>query len=330
MLSVVVPVYNVKNYLKKCVDSIINQSFTDIEIVLVDDGSTDGSGEMCDTLQLTDQRIKVIHKPNGGLMSAWIKGVQESNGDYIGFVDSDDFVDSDYFELLMKPILENDVEIAIGGYCRDYVNKKDYYPIASAYLKAGIYEGESLKMIKDSFFKNKGTIFFARWLRVIRKNLIISNIEQFDVNINKGEDIGIALATLYDADKIALVETTSYHYVQRTTSIMHTISGNDILNYQCLCANLEKICQTKGYGDYIYREFTTQMLVTINSICTSCIDRRTKRKLLRDLRCVDYVEQLYRKKEFGDRSFSVMLCIFLFKIRWYVVLDKLFSITRSS
>ena len=89
-VSVIVPVYNAENYIKKCVDSLTNQTYRNLEIVLVDDGSKDGSGRLCDEFALKDARIKVIHKENGGLISAWKRGVAESNGDYLNFIDSDD------------------------------------------------------------------------------------------------------------------------------------------------------------------------------------------------------------------------------------------------
>lgn len=97
MISIIVPVYNVEKYIIECVRSLVNQTYTDIEIVLVDDGSTDMSGKICDELCQKDERIRVFHKANGGLMSAWKYGVLKSSGQYIGFVDSDDWVDSDMY-----------------------------------------------------------------------------------------------------------------------------------------------------------------------------------------------------------------------------------------
>ena len=93
LISIVVPVYNVRQYIEKCIDSIINQTYKNLEIILVDDGSTDGSGELCDELKKLDFRIKVYHKENGGLSDARNYGVDRAKGMYIGFVDSDDYVD---------------------------------------------------------------------------------------------------------------------------------------------------------------------------------------------------------------------------------------------
>ena len=119
-LSILIPVYNSERYLGKCLDSILNQKFSSFEVVLVDDGSTDQSGKICDDYCEMDTRIQVIHKSNGGLGSARIAGINSANGKYIGFLDSDDWVSSDMYEELIKLIYsDNDCDIVIGGYVED-------------------------------------------------------------------------------------------------------------------------------------------------------------------------------------------------------------------
>ncbi|WP_294101981.1 glycosyltransferase [uncultured Ruminococcus sp.] len=111
MISVVIPVYNVEKYLERCVKSVVEQTYENLEIILVDDGSTDSSGELCDKIALTDDRIKVIHKENGGLSSARNAGIEVANGDYIGFVDSDDYIEKDMYLTLIAPTYEHDVDM---------------------------------------------------------------------------------------------------------------------------------------------------------------------------------------------------------------------------
>ena len=111
-ISIIVPIYNVERYLMECIDSIRNQTLTDIEIILVDDGSPDNSGAICDDCALKDDRIKVIHKKNGGLSSARNAGLKVAIGEYIGFVDSDDWVDGEMYEFLYKNAVEKHAEIA--------------------------------------------------------------------------------------------------------------------------------------------------------------------------------------------------------------------------
>lgn len=106
-ISVIIPVYNVKDYIEKCVESVLNQTYKNLEIILVDDGSTDTSGDLCDTLSLKDNRIKVIHKANGGLSSARNAGLNSATGNYIGFIDSDDYIATDFYETLIAKSVDD-------------------------------------------------------------------------------------------------------------------------------------------------------------------------------------------------------------------------------
>lgn len=113
MISVIVPVYNVEKYLERCVKSIAAQTYKDLEILLIDDGSTDKSGKMCDDFQQTDSRIKAFHKQNGGLSDARNYGIEHSAGEFISFVDSDDYIDEKMLETLHRLITENDADLAV-------------------------------------------------------------------------------------------------------------------------------------------------------------------------------------------------------------------------
>ena len=112
LISVIVPVYNVEDYLDRCINSIINQTYKNLEIILVDDGSTDSSGRKCDDFALKDDRIKVLHKENGGVSSARNAGLDVATGDYIGFVDSDDTIESNMYELLFNNAIEYHTKVS--------------------------------------------------------------------------------------------------------------------------------------------------------------------------------------------------------------------------
>ena len=116
-ISVIVPVYNVEEYIRTCVDSLIGQSYSNIEIILVDDGSTDASGRICDEYAQMDARVNVIHKENGGLISARKAGVQCVTGDYVTYVDSDDWIDLDAYEILAGQIENAMPDVVAYGYC---------------------------------------------------------------------------------------------------------------------------------------------------------------------------------------------------------------------
>ena len=124
MISIIVPIYNVSAYLSACIESIQCQSFQDIEIFLVDDGSTDGCFEICEEYKQQDSRIRVIHKANGGLVSARKAGIRAASGDYIAFVDGDDWIEPDMYERMYKVITEQDVDIVMCSRYEDVGNKK--------------------------------------------------------------------------------------------------------------------------------------------------------------------------------------------------------------
>ncbi|MDE5548972.1 MAG: glycosyltransferase, partial [Clostridia bacterium] len=115
MISIIVPIYNVEKYLRKGIESIINQTYTDLEIILVNDGSKDNCLDICKEYANKDSRIKIVDKPNGGLVSAWKAGVEVASGDFIGFIDPDDYIDEDYYQKLYEAIQSNDADIAVCG-----------------------------------------------------------------------------------------------------------------------------------------------------------------------------------------------------------------------
>lgn len=117
-VSIIIPVYNMEKYLSRCVESVLSQTYTDLQIILVDDGSTDSSAQMCDEYALRDSRIRVVHKENGGLSSARNAGLEVATGKYIGFVDSDDYISPDFYESLVNAIGDKTTEIANGRYAR--------------------------------------------------------------------------------------------------------------------------------------------------------------------------------------------------------------------
>lgn len=165
-VSVIIPVYNVENYLKRCVYSVINQTFKDLEIILVDDGSTDSSGKICDEFKFIDERIVVIHKKNGGLSSARNVGIRMSTSEYITFIDSDDFVTSDYIDYVYGLLKKYDVDVVSVDYIRTsnekiLKNREDKITIFSDndsvtnYLKCGCRR------------KNN----FPAWNKIYKRNL---------------------------------------------------------------------------------------------------------------------------------------------------------------
>lgn len=214
-VSVICPVYNVEKYLSKCIDSILNQTFVDFELILINDGSLDNSGVICDKYVKVDSRVSVIHKVNGGISSARNCGIENAKGEYIVFIDSDDFIASDMLEVLYKKIQQYNCDIVQCGY------KKVYQENMNCENLMNIIEGdivyESLDIVKN-FFTGRNVSSIV-WDKIYRTELF-KNI-RFPVG-QVMEDAFILTDIYYKAKKICIVKDIKYFYLQRDGSIMNT------------------------------------------------------------------------------------------------------------
>lgn len=219
LISVIVPVYNVEPYLRKCLDSIVNQTYKNLEIILVDDGSTDNSGIICDEYANKDNRIKVIHKANGGLSDARNKGLDIVKGEYTGFVDSDDYIAEDMYEYLYNFAIENDLDVAMCASCDVYQNKKIYPKNFES-----IILDKKEKIIENIFVNQHGGSGIGVCNKLFKYN-VIKNI-RFDFG-KTYEDVYFALKWIGNTNKFGRDSEVKYYYVQREESITHQKFYND-------------------------------------------------------------------------------------------------------
>ena len=228
-VSVIIPVYQVEEYLKKCVDSVLNQTYKDMEVILIDDGSKDSSGKICDNYADSDTRVSVIHKKNGGLMSAWMAGVQVSSGDYLFFVDSDDWIDEDMLEKMIASMTMEDVDLVCCNYYIEYENGKfaDKHTVSPGrYDKKKIQELIVPQLISDGGYLSRG-IRICRWAKLIKKSLIIENLKYCNFELSIGEDMNIIVPTILSANSLYIMEDSyMYHYRMNQNSIMKKMSPN--------------------------------------------------------------------------------------------------------
>lgn len=220
MISVIVPIYNIEEYLPQCIDSIINQSYTEIELILVDDGSSDSGGNICDVYALRDSRIKVIHKENGGLVSARKAGVNVANGEYITFVDGDDWIEPDTYRKLTDAGQGADV---IAFAC--YEEYGEYQRIRKNNVREGLYASKNEKdllyksMFMDNNFYDFG-LMASLWSKLVRRNLIVENQNKVSDQISYGEDVSCTFPCLLDAESVYVTNMPLYHYRQRQGSMV--------------------------------------------------------------------------------------------------------------
>ena len=210
LISIIVPVYKVEKYLEKCVKSILKQTYTNLEIILVDDGSPDKCGQLCDELAKTDDRIIVFHKENGGLSDARNFGVERANGEYIGFVDSDDYIHESMYEELYKAIKKSGTSIAECGVTRVYKNTlRPHYEGEDYFLVLG--REEYLK----EYLENK-RLYGSAWCKLIHKDLAKK------IKFPTGkiyEDAFYTLELLKTVDRYTLISGNYYYYYIRENSI---------------------------------------------------------------------------------------------------------------
>ncbi len=207
MISVIVPVYNVEKYLDKCIESIVNQTYKDLEIILVDDGSTDSSPKICDEFADKDERIKVIHKQNGGVSSARNIGLEHAKGDFIGFVDSDDYIDSNMYELLLNDLIVNNSDISV---CSAFLVDNNNETKPDNIVKTQVLNKE--EAVKFLSYKMNNSL----WNKLFRKDFFESC--RFEEGHTHGEDHLILLHILKNVQKVSFVEDSLYYYVQHSDS----------------------------------------------------------------------------------------------------------------
>lgn len=211
-VSVIIPVYQVKEYLDRCINSVVNQLYSNLEIIIIDDGSNDGSSAICDKWQTKDNRIKVIHKTNGGLSDARNVGIQEAKGQYISFVDSDDFVNEKFILTLISDAVEYNADISCVGYS-EFEEIDDLLPI---------YQGNTVVFTREeavkSLLKIDGPCNYA-WNKLYKRELF-DNVK-FPVG-KKMEDLGTTYLLMDKCVRVVYNSTKLYNYMQRKNSILHT------------------------------------------------------------------------------------------------------------
>lgn len=261
-VSVIVPVYNTAGYLKECMDSLLSQTLRELEIILVDDGSMDGSGQLCDEYAAACENVVALHQKNAGPVRARKTGFDVSRGNYIGFVDSDDWVDADMYELLLASAGECGADICMCGRSLEYggFSKRDFHGKA----KAGYYDKGRLAaelypcmMAAGDFFE--WCVSSGLWDKIFRRSLLEKHILRVDDRIRMGDDAACTYPCLMDAQSVCIIEEYPYHYRRgrgslRTESACPADMDRFRVLYRCLregfgeCAGLYGLpAQTRQY-----------------------------------------------------------------------------------
>ncbi|MEH7225926.1 glycosyltransferase [Bacillus sp. JJ1566] len=236
-ISIIVPVYKVEAYLRKCIDSILSQSFTDFELILVNDGSPDNCGYICDEYSAKDSRIKVIHKVNGGLSDARNAGIEVAIGEYIGFVDSDDYINEKMYELLYVNAIEHSSEVVI---C-DVKEVNEEEELGSSYFEDtfNVENFTNIEALEQIYERKVGLFTFAT-------NKLYKRYLFEELRFNKGkiyEDEFILHKILYLSKRVTFIPCELYYYLQRS---------NSILNSPYSMKKFDKVSALKERVDFFY------------------------------------------------------------------------------
>ena len=266
LFSIVVPVYNIEKYIAKSVESIINQTYSNLEIILIDDGSTDSSGDICDTFGQMDNRIKVIHKKNGGLVSARKRGVYAASGTYITFVDGDDWIEKDHVEKIIRCIERTNADlIGMDGFIREYNNSSR---IEGRQLSLTINNKDGIINAIVPFMINTNVCFerelkLGCWSSAFKLDILQRVYCDADDRVRTGEDMMCVWLFLMEAKSVACYPAFTYHYVQRDDSIGMTFDEKEKERLECLYRlGFEKI-KKGNYGDNVWKAFLFMFVLVV-------------------------------------------------------------------
>ena len=243
LVSIIVPVYNAEKYLNRCIDSILSQTMTDFELLLIDDGSKDNSGRICDEYAEKDARVRVFHKPNGGVSSARNLGLDNAKGKWITFVDADDRCSCNYLEhLLSKVDDDTDLIISYAVICDSTGEKAEVYPE----YRVNATNFERLFVDSDMHWHT------SPWAKLYRASIIYENSLRFNEMMHIGEDSDFLLFFLIITSKIYVSSDTAYYYTcdvsDSLTKRINTIDS-EIASYRTILCLVNRIIQQKDIKD---------------------------------------------------------------------------------
>lgn len=274
-ISVIVPVYNVEKYLKRCIDSILNQTYKNLEIILIDDGSTDNSLEICEIYKKKDERIILIHKKNSGLGLTRNVGMENSTGKYIMFVDSDDYLDTNMIENLYNDLIKNKADTCIGGFKRVFDKSTDVYENKYA---GRIFEGHDTTNIVLAKMLGKNSqiddhIEMSAWKTLFSKNIIEENNIKFPSEREFiSEDIIFNTEYFPNAQRVYMSSNIGYNYCDNSNSLTTKYNPNRFVLQKKLFEELK--LRTIKLG--IYDEVKQRMYNTLVSIARYSIKLEQK------------------------------------------------------
>lgn len=254
-VSVVIPVYNMEKYLARCMNSVLAQTLKELEIILVDDGGSDGSVAMCDKYAKEYDNVKVLHKKNGGLTSAWKAGSELAEGNYIGYVDSDDFIEPDMYEKLYEEAEKENADIACCGLRHIYESGDHEEWNEQMEFPEQVFTVDTLKEQVFPVLINDGS-FMGRHLqpnrvtKIVKRELVVKNLSMCDDRVSIGEDFQFSLCMFLDAKKVVIIKDFyPYYYYMNNSSMTMKYDEKYMEKIKIMKENLCRISDEKAAYD---------------------------------------------------------------------------------
>ena len=277
MISIIIPMYNAENYIEKCLRSVLDQTFTDIEVIVINDGSTDGSEAIVRSIAEGDLRVHLFSQDNHGLVNARKQGIKRSRGEYVLFVDADDWISENAVEELYKLALDNNADVVASGAMKAYLFEGSNEVIPEEIpeesldengrfwgsyketniAEPGLYRGEKLEELKSKLFCMEETFCMALlpylWNKLWKRELIERFVLAADERITVGEDVAIGFPAILASGSLVVTNACYYYYRQNNASMMKTIGDEqaEYENAKRLDSYLRDKCDELGYLDQV-------------------------------------------------------------------------------
>ncbi len=270
LISVIIPAFNTEKYLDRCIESVVNQSYNNLEIIIVDDGSTDNTPELCDKWAERDNRITVLHTDNNGVSNARIMGINASNGKYIGFIDSDDFIDPHMYEELHKLLISSDSDIAC---CKYFLTKESKFTPDSSEESIKYYD--YCGIIKNIY----NECLWSLWSKLFRRELFEkAEIKPYDITV--AEDMLLNYSLFKNCSKLVTTSRKYYYYFRHSNSVMsgrlNARKINDSLRaYQIIDEEFDKNSPAYPYqvANMLSNDFGLIMQIIRTDSCRECYEK---------------------------------------------------------
>ena len=316
-LSIIVPIFNGEEYLHRCIDSILVQQYTDFELILIDDGSTDSSLSICKEYAEKDSRIVVYHKENEGLVAARKTGVSLAKGEYIGFVDCDDFIDDNMYFDLMSVAKKDKSDIVASGIMYDYIShsKVDFNHLDEGFYGKELIESKIFpKMLIYSGFVKYG-IIPGVVTKVFRHSVLEKALSNVSDKLTIGEDVAITAYCMINAKSLTIIKNAGYHYIQTDNSMIRAFNPK---RFEQICELYSSI--SKIDNESYQKQVSLYMCYLIFNTLADCVkksgySKKEAENVIRNILKNNFSDKVLKEADVSNLSLKNKAKIFLMKYK---------------